>query len=88
MSDHRDIVDYCLVCGLPLQVTKKFLEHELCPSCGCHFGLDDLDLESAREARQGWLDSGPKWWRDGWGQVPPENWDPQEQMKNIPSEWL
>jgi hypothetical protein len=87
MSDKKlPIVDYCLVCGLPWVMTREKLNDEICPSCGSHIGWNDFDLENAREHREQWLATGPVWW-SRFSSEPP-NWNPQEQMKNIPPDWL
>jgi len=80
------IVDYCRVCGLPSAMRWEDLQHEICPSCGCHIGLHDIDLESTREKRDEWKNENYKWRAEYRGPSP--NWYPIEQMKNIPPEWL
>jgi hypothetical protein len=79
------ILDYCRVCGLPSVMRWEDLQHEICPCCGNHIGLDDIDLESARERRKEWLATGPTWWTER--RSAPPNWDPIKQMENIPPEW-
>lgn len=79
------IMDICKICGIKLNKPISELQHEFCSCCGCHFGLDDFDLEYAREHRQEWYNAGKKWWSEH--SSPPENWNPDEQLKNIPPEW-
>ena len=66
-------------------MTREEGQHEICPCCGCHVGLDDIDLESVKEQREEWLSTGPTWWRKN--ESAPHHWNPIEQMKNIPPEW-
>ncbi len=83
----------CRVCGLdvyyyyydPPWTPDNIASDDICPCCGVHFGYEDFTLEGMKEYRKQWLDKGAKWF------VPkekPENWSLEEQMKNIPKEFL
>ena len=86
MTDESSkIVDYCRVCGIHSFKKWEELQHEICPCCGNHIGLHDIDLEAAREKREEWLASGPVWWDEFIS--PPRDWDPIKQMENIPPGW-
>ena len=69
---------------------------EICPSCGFQFGYSDdgaasgrYPLEWTREMivldyRQKWIDNGMKWRFPNDPFYPrPQNWNPEEQLKNI-----
>ncbi len=61
-----------------------------CWSCGIKFGQDDIaitELERIKmykEWRQKWVVSGMQWWHGD----PFEGWNPREQLKNIPKQFL
>ena len=80
------IIDYCRICGLPCVISREESLDELCPSCGNHVGLNDIDLESVKKYRNEWIGKGSKWWSKDTGSEP-RAWDPNEQMENIPPEW-
>lgn len=92
----------CLICGYPNLDEQPFNEgkfhstHEICPSCGFHYGYNDLngtgeypesfkELDIVKAYREKWIKNGSKWWSKG--QSKPENWNPEEQLKNIPEEF-
>ncbi len=82
----------CRVCGWlfnsPVRDEEGFGSYDICPACGCEAGNHDWTLEDAREYRQQWIANGMKWWFPDPKVKPiPKNWDPVEQMKNIPPEW-
>lgn len=75
---------------------------DICPSCGTHFGNNDFgtSLEEVYNRhitlRKEWIKNGMKW---GWSMKlnravesvsypRPSNWDPIQQLKNIPAEFL
>ena len=60
--------------------------YDICPSCGVEAGNQDELLADVREYRQTWLKKGAIW-HSRRRQVP-KDWNPQEQMKNIPPEWF
>lgn len=84
-NETLSILDYCRVCGLPLTAKWEDIQHEICPCCSNHFGLNDIDVEAAREERAEWLATGPVLWDELIS--PPTDWDPIKQMENIPPEW-
>ncbi len=89
----------CLICGYPnlseqpFDGLKFYSTHEICPSCGFHYGYDDLngtgeypkhfkELDIIKVYRENWLKNGAKWWSES---IPPsKNWNPADQLKNIP----
>lgn len=94
----------CPVCGNSLEFKAwEFGEgsQEICPCCGTQFGYTDAHfghniLPIWREIRQKWIKNGMKW---GWSMKlnravesvsypRPSNWDPIQQLKNIPAEFL
>lgn len=80
----------CPVCGWPaLESAPRTADdrgsHQICPSCGFQFGLDDdLNGHSYSEWRTTWIqDDMP------WSSVyfePPTGWDPQEQLRGADRE--
>ncbi len=88
--------DYiCPICGFVLDFkpwSDNSPSEEICPSCGMQFGYDDAAggnkekrLEIYKSWRKKWIKEGMKWWSEG--QSHPENWNPNEQLKNIPEEF-
>jgi hypothetical protein len=64
---------------------------EICPSCGIHFGFDDVTAGIGGdpsnvydEWRERWLSSGPTWWSTS--RSVPAGWDPREQLARIGKE--
>lgn len=59
--------------------------YDICECCGVEFGYEDWILESIRHYRAEWLAGGTKWF------VPkskPEDWNLEEQLKQIPPQFL
>jgi hypothetical protein len=107
----------CYVCGLALNDYPYYINSNpvanpemICPSCGTHYGLDDLGggkikiddnlvnefkifsdpahIKIIKLIRQNWIKTGMNWWSQKNPFYPkPENWNPNEQMKNIPSDF-
>jgi len=88
----------CLVCGYAgleemfSDGVRFFSTHEICPSCGFHYGYDDLngsgeypdgfdEFEIMNSYRKKWIDSGARWWSRSTSQ--PNGWSSEEQLKNI-----
>lgn len=78
---------------------EGFSSNDICPSCGTHYGEDDwaeTDEERKRlfiKLRKQWIANGMKWRHDHNDDPfpqnhPPEKWNPYEQLKNIPKEFL
>lgn len=81
---------FCRVCGLyqedpPWGISGKDPSRNICPCCGIEFGYEDFSLEAIREKRKQWINRGAKWFCP---KEKPENWSLEEQMKNIPDEFL
>lgn len=70
--------------------------HEICPSCGIEFGYSDAqyyksgDISVYRNWREQWIKNGMKWTHNDEDSLreKPQNWNPKEQLKNIPKEYL
>ncbi len=83
----------CRVCGFDYgeirwsigSDNELYAQYMICPCCRAESGPDDFDLETVRKSRQEWIDTKMEWWDKD--DPPPHNWDPIEQMKNIPPEW-
>ena len=59
-SDERRAMTYtCPVCEYDKLVDPPE-DHEICPSCGTHFGLDD-DQRSHADLRAAWIAAGRPW---------------------------
>lgn len=79
----------CRVCGLFLEDPPwgndgKTPLYEFCPCCGVEFGYQDSSLEGTKRFRKQWIENGMKWDDE---KQKPDNWDPKEQFKNIPTEF-
>ncbi|MGN6293494.1 MAG: hypothetical protein ACTHMV_12190 [Chitinophagaceae bacterium] len=85
MNEHN-----CRVCGLyitesPWGMDGESPTYEICPCCGVEFGNEDYTIEATRRYRQKWLDKGGDWFNL---KEKPEVWDKEEQMKDIPEEFV
>ena len=77
---------YCRVCGLyseelPWGEDGKTPSYDFCYCCGVEFGYEDYIVETVKCYRNEWIENGAKWSEE---EFKPENWDLEEQMKNIP----
>lgn len=75
----------CPVCGFDELKQQPYDElgnesFDVCPCCFFEFGVDDM-LYTFEEYRKKWLSDGAKWQSST--QVIKENWNPQDQLKNI-----
>lgn len=67
--------------------------YDYCDCCGIEFGNQDDDLESVRKERTKWIENGMKWNRATnknsiLYQSPPVDFNPRDQLKNVPEGWL
>ena len=80
----------CRICGydfgVPVRDEYGFPDYSICNACGAEAGVDDETMEEVQAYRNQWLSKGAQWDDSIFG--PPKNWNPQEQMKNIPPEWF
>ena len=81
--------EICRVCGYisDTPIWNDFGEaiiDEDCPCCGVQWGIQDVSLEDIRNRREAWLENGGHW---VWPAIEPDNWDPTEQLVNIPKEF-
>lgn len=82
---------YCPVCGYNIGVkpwSDGIASGTICSSCGVQFGFDDKSSNTPekmankyRELRKKWVDGGMKWWSR---RPRPNNWNPSEQLQNVP----
>jgi hypothetical protein len=82
----------CPVCGYPDLHSDPWENDapsdEICPSCGTHFGYDDVAGGDAsrrsriwRERREAWKSNGKIWFSKG---IPwPPNWNPEAQVAAV-----
>ena len=80
----------CRVCGcysdsFPWGADGKSPSYQICPCCGVQFGKEDITLESINEYREKWLGKGGDWFAK---EEKPELWNREEQMKNVPNEFI
>jgi hypothetical protein len=79
----------CPVCGFEGLQEPPWADgepsDEICPSCGTHFGYDDVaggraDLreEVYRRRRSEWIERGSRWYSAS--RHPPDGWDPTTQL--------
>jgi hypothetical protein len=84
----------CPVCGYDSLFEPPWsgesASDEICPSCGFHFGYDDViaihpsRAEAYREWRERWISAGMPWFSRG--RPAPPSWDPRLQLTRIASE--
>jgi hypothetical protein len=80
----------CRICGLlqedpPWGEDDKTPSFEICACCGVEFGYEDINFVSIRNYRARWLEEGAEWFDV---KAKPMEWNLEEQLKNIPSEFL
>jgi hypothetical protein len=80
----------CRVCGKlqgdpPWGEDGKCPTHNICDCCGVEFGYEDCNISAIRAFRIRWLANGGQWWSR---KKRPADWSLEEQMKNIPEEYL
>ncbi|MBU2895224.1 hypothetical protein [Vibrio hepatarius] len=79
----------CRVCGLiqiepPWGKDGNSPNYEICDCCGVEFGYEDSSLTGIKNYRKKWLQTGKNWVsKDDM----PENWNVDEQLKNIPVQY-
>jgi len=80
---------HCRVCGLdqivPPRDERGCASWLICECCSNEAGIYDDDINLVRKMRQEWLDNGAQWFSP---EEKPENWNLEEQLKNIPPEWV
>lgn len=69
----------CPICGWD-EMNLSPDDFNICDCCGTEFGFDDFERED-KDLTNIWIKSGMKWWNDA--VLPPKNWKPKEQLKNI-----
>lgn len=79
----------CRVCGLeqsepPWGEDGRSPTYGFCPCCGVEFGYGDASLVAIRTHREKWLSTGAKWDSPG---LRPDDWELNEQLKCIPTEY-
>jgi hypothetical protein len=78
----------CPVCAFPGLPEPAYSRDggslEICFCCGFQFGYTYAALGEAghKKWRDEWIRNGMKWSNPN---PPPDNWDPTEQLKNIPN---
>ena len=87
MKEHN-----CRVCGLylgpdylPWGEDGNCPTYDYCPCCGVEFGYQDYTIESIKQYREEWISKGANWSEP---KIKPENWDKEEQFKNILQEFV
>lgn len=80
----------CRVCGYELDFfpwgeDNKIPSHEICDCCGTEFGYEDSTIVGIRKKRNEFISSGLNWFDK---KYKPDNWSFDEQLKNIPKEYL
>jgi hypothetical protein len=82
----------CPVCGYPDLSESPWMNEsasdEICPSCGTHFGYDDVAGGDAakreqvyRRRRSEWRSAGCPWFSVG--TRPPSGWNPETQLDAV-----
>lgn len=80
----------CRVCGAeqldaPWGDDEESPTYNICDCCGVEFGYEDATLQSVKQYRAKWLDSGAKW---NHKKSKPDNWSSEEQLSHIPEKYL
>lgn len=84
--------DTCRICGFlypespPWGKDGNSPTFNFCICCGVEFGYQDVNLQSSIQYRKNWIKAGMKW--DSTYINQPSDWNPLQQMKNIPQEYL
>lgn len=81
----------CRVCGLkqedlPWEENGTIPSFNICSCCGAEFGYEDFTLSGIRRYRKEWLEKKKaQWWRP---KMRPNDWSLEDQLKNIPQEFM
>lgn len=80
----------CRICGLyieelPWGEDGNYPSYEICSCCGVEFGNEDYKIESIRRYREEWIKKGSAWFEPS---EKPEEWNREEQLKNIPQNFI
>ncbi len=81
----------CLVCGFdyvdepPWGPDGDSPSFDICACCGVEFGYTDSSIESIKQFRQQWIDSGWPWRMP---KMTPPGWDSEKQLSNLPKSVL
>jgi len=80
----------CRVCGYntfpDIFWKENHPSYDICPCCGNESGVNDFNLSNIHEYREKWRSLNYQWWDSDI--FPSIDWNPIEQMKSIPPEWL
>ena len=87
---HDNNKNICKVCGLfheepPWGEDGTSPSFEICDCCGVEFGYEDSTVESIKQFRENWITSGASWFNS---KEKPDQWNYEEQVKNVPKEYL
>lgn len=79
----------CRICGFrqdhfPWGENNANPSFEICDCCSVQFGIQDTDLTSIREYRNGWIKNGASWNKSG---KKDQYWSLENQLKNIPHDF-
>jgi hypothetical protein len=81
---------YCRVCGFRLQDPPwgddgKSPSYDFCSCCGVEFGYGDASIIAIKTRREKWITSGANWDEP---KLRPVNWNLEDQLQNVPKEYL
>jgi len=80
----RMLGKFCYICGFEYDVDVSDLLGHYCICCDVHYMAGNPDITLIRKYRQKWIDAGYPW---AYEEDKPENWDPLEQLANVPDEF-
>lgn len=76
----------CSICGFP-ELDQPVRDpdtgapsFDICPSCGCEIGYDDVTQQEMDRYRRDWVKQGALWFRD---ESKPPGWNLRNQLKSI-----
>jgi hypothetical protein len=84
-------INRCRICGFcydgyyPWGPDNKTPTYDICECCGGEFGFDDYTLDDIRSYRKKWVSEGAKFYVS---LHRPEHWNFEEQLKNVPKDYL
>jgi rubredoxin len=80
----------CSICGYPeleqpaRDPTTGVPSYDVCPSCGCEIGYDDVTPKEKERYRRDWTKKGAAWFKE---ELKPAGWSLKKQLQNAGVKW-